>query len=211
MEAFTPEQERFNANTHFAGMAFGILALPVLLYVVYNAPATVFSDVLGAVTYGIVVIMVFAFSALYHFFSTPKLKDRMEIWDHVGIYCMIAGSYTPFILAYAEKSDQALMLGTVWGFALIGSVFKYFYPARFRILSMMIYVVMGVLIIIAPQSFKDALPPLQLWLIVGGALVYLVGLVFYVWAMFEHHHAVWHIFVFGGAVTHYIAVIFIFA
>jgi hemolysin III len=154
--------------------------------------------------------MVFTFSALYHYHSAPALKDRFEIWDHIGIYFMIAGTYTPFIIAYADQEDRILLLFGVWALAVIGSVFKYFFPARFRILSMLLYVVLGLLWFLAPASFKENVPTVQFYWILAGAIVYCSGLFFYVKASFKHHHAVWHLFVLVGACCHYVGVITMF-
>lgn len=210
MEEFTKEQERINANTHFIGTAIGLVAIPVLLVVVAVSPESLDIDLVGALVYGLGFIMVFTFSALYHYHSRPAAKDRFEIWDHIGIYFMIAGTYTPFIIAYADKDDRYWLLAGVWALALIGSVFKFFFPSRFRILSMLLYVILGLLWFLAPASFKENVPSVQFYWILAGAIVYCLGLIFYVKAFFKHHHAVWHLFVLGGACCHYVGVLTMF-
>lgn len=210
MEEFTRVQERVNANSHFAAAAVGLIAIPVLVWVVVRSPFTDLADLAGVLIYGLSFILVFTFSALYHFYDRPEMKHRFEIWDHVGIYLMIAGTYTPLIIAFAEREDQVWMLAGIWSLALAGSVFKLFFPARFRILSMLVYVVMGLLWFVAPASFIDAIPAIQFNWILAGALVYIAGLLFYLKALFKHHHAVWHLFVFGGAACHYVGILWIF-
>lgn len=207
MEAFSKEQERINANSHFLGLVVGLVAIPILLTVVLLSPHTGNLDLAGVFVYGLGFLMVFTFSALYHYFSRPALKYRFEIWDHIGIYCMIAGTYTPLIIAFAERQDMVWMLGGIWSLALAGGVFKYFFPDRFRIVSMLIYVVMGLLWFVAPASFIDAIPMAQFNWILAGAVVYCAGLLFYLWAFFKHHHAVWHLFVLGGALCHYVGIL----
>jgi hemolysin III len=210
MDAFTPEQEKWNARTHFAGVAVGLVAAPVLLWSAHNAPHATAADFAGAAVYSFAFILVFALSACYHYFKKPKLKYRFEIFDHVGIYFMIAGTYTPFLLAFAEAADQWWMLIGIWVVAFLGSLFKSIFPDRFRIFSMLIYVVMGWLMVVAPESFKDALPGAQFYWILAGAACYIGGLVFYIWPLFRYHHAVWHLFVLAGAMCHYVGVITMF-
>lgn len=207
MEEFSKEQERVNASSHFVAAAIGLIAIPLLVWVVMRSPDASNGDLLAVLVYGVGFVLVFTFSALYHFFSRPKMKHRFEIWDHIGIYFMIAGTYTPLIIAFAEREDQVWMLAGIWSLAAMGSVFKLFFPARFRILSMLVYVVMGLLWFVAPQSFLEAIPAMQFNWILAGALVYTAGLLFYLWAFFKHHHAVWHLFVFGGAACHYVGIL----
>ncbi len=210
METFTPVQEKLNAGTHFLGLLIGLIAIPILLFFVISSPVSTVVDLAGTMVYGLGFIMVFAFSALYHHHTEPKLKYRFEIWDHFGIYFMIAGSYTPFILAYAKGSEQIALLIAIWIFAIMGSIFKFFFPDRFRIVSMLIYIAMGLLIVASPQDFKDALPAELVWWLAAGAVFYITGLIFYLWAIFKHHHAVWHCFVLAGACCHYMAVLKIY-
>lgn len=207
---FSRGQERANAWVHFVGIAIGAVAVPLLIYLVIRAPSTSVWEVFGAALYGLGFMMVFTFSSLYHSFSNPRIKASLEIWDHIAIYFMIAGTYTPFAMAYAEWKDRALILTVIWSIALAGSVLKIFFTGRFRILSMLIYVVMGLLIVAAPESFKSSIPSAQLSWIIAGAVTYIAGLIFYLGAFFRHHHAVWHLFVLGGAICHYIGILKIF-
>jgi len=211
MEDFGRDQEVWNVRTHALGVVAGLVGIPVLLAMASLQPEGIVVDEFTALCiYGLGFLMVFTFSALYHFFETPKRKYALEIWDHFGIYFMIAGTYTPFVVCYAEPGDKALLLATVWGLAILGSIFKGFFPAKFRMLSMFLYVAMGLVMVFAPQSFKAAIPQIQMWWIIAGAVVYIVGLIFYVWALFRHHHAIWHLFVVGGALCHYYGILLIY-
>lgn len=115
---FTREQESINALVHFIGLGIGAVAVPLLIAVVFLAPYSTDWDLFGASVYGLGFIMVFTFSSLYHYFRQPKHKNRLEIWDHIAIYFMIAGTYTPFILAYASSEERFVMLGVVWSLAI---------------------------------------------------------------------------------------------
>jgi len=210
MEAFSKDQERLNANSHFLGLGLGLFAIPALITVVALSGRTSNADLAGVVVYGLGFLMVFTFSALYHYFSRPSIKYRFEIWDHIGIYAMIAGTYTPFIIAFADKADRYWLLLGIWSLAAIGGLFKYFFPDRFRIVSMLLYVAMGMLWVFAPHSFKEAIPSLQVFWIMAGVVVYVSGLLFYLKPIFKHHHAVWHLFVLGGALCHYVGILTMF-
>ncbi len=207
---FSREQEKINALVHFIGLGIGIVAVPSLVAVVFFSPFATQWDLFGTLIYGIGFLMVFTFSALYHHYSSPKLKDRLEIWDHIAIYFMIAGTYTPFILTYADPEIRIGMLAINWGLAITGSIFKIFFTGKFRIVSMLIYVAMGLMIVAAPDAFISAIPDAQAAWILAGALVYVVGLVFYLGSFFRHHHAVWHFFVLAGALCHYVGILKMF-
>jgi len=207
---FSREQEKFNAITHFMGVALGLVALPFLILTAYRTPKSTNEEIIGLFFYGLGFLMVFAFSGLYHYYSDGKVKNRLERWDHVGINFMIAGTYTPFVIAYADPTSAWWLLSVIWGLAAFGSVFNSIFPDRFRILSMLIYVGMGLIILLAPDSFKSAIPSEQVHWIIAGAAVYILGLIFYVWTFFYQHHAVWHLFVLGGAVCHYFGILGMF-
>ncbi len=206
MADYSPAHERANVLTHLFGFGFGLVALPLLVWtVVKNSPTSTF-DVLGSVAYGFGFLMVFGFSTLYHYQGQPERKYLMKIWDHISIYYMIAGTYTPYLIWYADPPDARLMLFVLWGLAAAGTVFKVFFTGKFRLVSTLIYLVMGWLIVAAPQSFKDNLPDNQIfWIALGGAF-YSLGVVFYLFRRIPFHHAIWHVFVLGGAVSHYIGI-----
>lgn len=210
MEAFDAEQEYWNTRTHALGAVIAVFAAPALFTAAYLANHTPIAEYVGLAVYSFGFIMVFSFSALYHYFESPRRKDAMEIWDHFGIYFMISGTYTPFVLRYADAKDALWLLTTIWGIAAVGTIFKAIFPARFRIASMLLYVALGLVIILAPSSFKAGIPDDILVWIVAGACCYIFGLIFYIWAPFRHHHAVWHLFVLAGAIAHYIGIITIY-
>ncbi len=203
MSDYAPQHERINVITHFIGFVFGIIALPILAFSLYKSDDFSSIDVIGSVVYGIGFLMVFGFSTAYHFVSRPELKAKMKVWDHISIYYLIAGSYTPLLLAYADRADAFLMLSIVWGLALVGTIFKLFFTGRFRVVSTLIYLAMGWLVLFSPQSFKDGLPDLQLkWIATGGAF-YSLGVIFYLVKKIPFHHAIWHVFVLCGAIAHF--------
>lgn len=210
MSAYSPAHERANVATHLLGFIFGIVALPLLIRVVLRAEHTAATDVIGAAVYGAGFLMVFGFSVLYHYVKDLRRKKVMKVWDHISIYYMIAGTYTPLLITYAAPDDARLMLWTVWGFAAVGTVFKIFFTGRFRVISTGIYLAMGWLVVFSPASFREALPDAQVWWLAAGGAFYSIGVVFYLVRRIPYHHAVWHVFVFAGAVCHYLCIYKVF-
>ncbi len=211
MSDYAPNHEKANILTHALGFVFGLAAMPVLVYIISENQETTLGDVGGSIAYGIGFLMVFGFSTLYHAQKKIKPRQLMKIWDHISIYYLIAGTYTPFLLAYSTPEDAALMLWIVWGLAFAGTLFKVFFTGKFRLVSTLIYLAMGWLIVLSPDSFKEALPSEQFaWIAIGGAS-YTIGVVFYLVKSIPFHHAIWHVFVLGGAICHYMGIYKIFA
>lgn len=211
MSAYAPAHEKANVITHLIGFIFGLLALPWLILIVFQSDSTTIGDVLGALAYGIGFLMVFGFSTLYHYAKEPSGKSLMKMWDHISIYFLIAGTYTPLLIAFADPADARLMLIAVWGLAGVGTLFKVFFTGRFRLVSTAIYLAMGWLVLLAPPSFKEGLPDEQFWWIAAGGLFYSIGVVFYLVRAIPFHHAIWHFFVLGGAFCHYVCIWKVFA
>ena len=206
MSDYSPPHERANIATHFLGFLAGIVLLPILIYHVIGSASANGNTVFGILIYGVSFLMVFGFSTLYHYQREPKRRHLMKIWDHISIYYLIAGTYTPFILAYANAADARMMLIVLWSLALAGTVFKFFFAGRFRLVSTLIYLGMGWMIFAAPSSFKDAMTSESIfWIALGGGF-YSLGVIFYLVKKIPFHHAIWHLFVLGGAVSHLIGV-----
>jgi hemolysin III len=206
MEEFTPEQERVNANTHFLALGLGLILIPILVVVAATNPEVSREEFVSILIYGAGFLLVFCFSALYHRFSNPKRKRLMEKLDHIGINFMIAGTYTPFVMAYAPPGQKWWLLSIIWSLASAGSIFNSIYPDRFRIVSMLFYIAMGLTVFYSPAEFQRAIPEFQMSWLTAGAVIYISGLAFYLRAFFKHHHAIWHVFVLGGALCHFVAI-----
>ena len=200
------KKELANSITHVFGMMFGLICVPVLI--AYAAMADNPPAIIGACVFGFSFMMVYTFSTLYHSFSHPKVKHVLKTMDHISIYFLIAGSYTPFILLYRFDSSGIWMLSILWGLTLLGIIFKVFFVEKFNKLSTLVYVAMGWLIVIFPGDLIGSMPDETFTMIVAGGISYSVGVIFYLWKRFTYHHAIWHLFVLGGSVCHYVAVLF---
>ncbi len=202
---FTLQQEIVHSTIHGFGILFGIISIPILTALAAknaNVPA-----ILGASIYGFTFLMLFTFSTTYHGFQQPQVKKVLEIFDHISIYFLIAGTYTPFILIYLRNSFGYLLLIILWSLTLLGIFFKIFFTGRFEIVSLIIYLAMGWILVIGGKRFFADMPADVITFIVIGGALYSIGVIFYLWSSFKWHHAVWHFLVLAAAVCHYVAVL----
>ena len=194
-----------NSITHGIGIIFGIAALPVLSAIAAHKDHTV--AVVGAAIYGFSFILLFTFSTLYHAFQNPKVKAVLHVFDHISIYFLIAGTYTPFLLNYMMNTTGIVMLSVLWGLTLIGISFKIFFTGRFNYVSTVIYLGMGWILLFSGRQFFAAIPGPVLTMIIIGGLLYSIGVIFYLWEKLYYHHVIWHLFVLAAAICHYVAVL----
>ncbi|UAC50147.1 hemolysin III family protein [Bacillus aquiflavi] len=202
---FLKKEEIANAITHGIGIIFSIVAL--VLLIVTAAQNGTAATVVAFSVYGGTMVLLYTFSTLLHSFPEGKVKDLFEIFDHSGIYLFIAGSYTPLALLIVQGARGWTLFGIVWGIALFGIIFKAFWVKKFLFLSTALYIAMGWLIVFAWEPLITNLVFNGVILLVVGGLLYTIGSIFYVWRGFRFHHAVWHLFVLAGSVTHFLAII----
>jgi hemolysin III len=199
------KEELANSLTHGFGVLFGIVAVPILI-----ALATAEGNVpglIGAAIFGFSFLMVYGFSTLYHSVGYPPLKRALRILDHISIYFLIAGSYTPFILTYMLDATGITLLSVLWGMTLLGIAFKVLFTGRFDKVSLFIYLAMGWMLVVVGKRFFGTVPLEVGIMLVAGGLSYSLGVIFYRWKRLPFHHAIWHLFVLGGSVCHYVAVL----
>jgi len=204
MNAYTRRQEIVNGLTAGIGMLFGISGLPVLAGLATSHGNT--PGIIGAGIYGFCFLLLFTSSTVYHFAQEPGVKQVFKVLDHISIYFLIAGTYTPFLLIYMNNEFGITILSVLWGLTVLGIFFKIRFTGKFEIISTIIYLLMGWIMISGGRRFFDNLPvEVLIFIFIGGGL-YSVGVFFYLWDKYSYTHAVWHLFVLGGAVSHYIAV-----
>lgn len=202
---FTLKQEIVHSTIHGFGILFGIISIPILTALAAknaNVPAIV-----GASIYGFTFLMLFTFSTTYHGFQQPQVKRVLEVFDHISIYFLIAGTYTPFLLIYLSNPFGNMLLIILWSLTLLGILFKILFTGRFEIISVLIYLAMGWILLVGGKRFFTALPSDVLTFIFIGGALYSIGIIFYLWEGFKWHHAVWHLLVLAAAVCHYVAVL----
>ncbi len=199
----TLAEEWANSITHGVGVVLSIIGLPVLILMAVARGEI--SLLVGCSIFGSALVFMYAASTLYHSFQKPTLKRILRIVDHIAIYLLIAGTYTPFALLYFDGGLGWTLLCLEWGIALVGVVFKLFFTGRFGIISTIVYIAMGWLAVVVAKPLLAAAPlGCVAWMAAGG-LLYTGGIVFYAWERLPYNHAIWHIFVLGGSLCHYLA------
>lgn len=197
-------EERLNALTHAIGAVLGIVAL--VLMIIYNSNKTDYS-LFSVIVYGLSIIVLFSASTLYHSVKDEGKKHYFRIIDHVSIYFLIAGTYTPVLLITLNESLGWTLFYVVWGIAAFGVILKLFFTGKFEVFSTLLYLVMGWLIIFDFSNLSNIFGDGILFLFAGG-LAYTVGIVFYAIHRIPYNHVIWHLFVLAGAIFHFFMIFF---
>ncbi|MGM5470363.1 PAQR family membrane homeostasis protein TrhA [Flavobacteriaceae bacterium LMO-SS05] len=193
-------EERLNAWTHGIGTGLGVLGLVLLLMYCDSGVLDIFS----VTVYGISMIILFLASTLYHSVQDEKRRHYFRIVDHISIYLLIAGSYTPVTLILLPDSRGWLLFGLVWGIAAFGVILKLFFTGRFEIFSTLLYLIMGWLIVFDFTALVESMSANGVFLLFAGGLFYTVGIVFYAIHKIPYNHVIWHFMVLGGAICHFL-------
>ncbi|MGB5357595.1 MAG: hemolysin III family protein [Eudoraea sp.] len=194
-------EEKLNALSHSLGIALGIIGFLLLLKA--NASNTKYAT-FSIVVYSLSIILLFSASTLYHSVNKQSLKLKLRILDHISIFFLIAGTYTPVALISLSQGNGWFIFYAVWGIALIGAILKVFFTGKFEVLSLLMYLFMGWLIIFDLGNLIDNTTfPGQMLLALGGAF-YTLGIIFYTIRRIPYNHLIWHFFVLGGAISHWL-------
>ena len=196
-------EEKLNVWSHGIGVGLGIAALVLMILSVdQNHPFGLFS----VIVYGLSIVLLFLASTCYHAIKNSNKKHYYRIADHIGIYLLIAGTYTPVLLLVIPNGLGWTLFWVVWGIAAFGFILKLFFTGRFDNLSTFLYLAMGWLALIPYSELAAALDSAAMaWLIAGG-VAYTVGVVFYAVERIPYNHFIWHLFVLGGAACHFVMV-----
>ena len=203
----TTLEEVFNATTHGIGIILSIAAL--VLLVVFSAIQGHTISVVSTAVYGATLIILYLASTLYHAIPHERIKAWLKVFDHISIYLLIAGTYTPFTLVTMRGAWGWSLFGVIWGLAVAGIVFKIFFTGKYEVVSVALYLLMGWMVLVAFKPLIHALPLGGLvWLALGG-FCYTLGVVFY---MTDHKyhlgHFAWHLLVLTGSICHFFAILF---
>lgn len=188
---FSIKEEIANAITHGIGFLLSIPALIIL--VIFASQSGDPWRIISFTVFGISMILLYLSSTLLHSIQVKKIKDFFEIMDHSAIYVLIAGTYTPFVLVALRGGLGWSLFGIVWGLAIAGVVFKFFFVKKFIVLSTIIYVIMGWLIVIGIKPLISFLGTQGFTMLVTGGVLYTVGSIFYVLQKKPYFHAIWHV------------------
>jgi hemolysin III len=195
--------ELVNAISHGVGLLCAIAAAPLLIVGAVSRGSA--ADIVGGSVFGGSLVLLYLASTAFHLTREPRLRERLQRLDHAAIYVLIAGTYTPFTLGVLGGPWGWTLFGLVWGTALIGVSTKLISGARYPRMSVVAYLIMGWLVLIAIRPLWSAMDVEGIvWLGLGG-LAYSVGVAFYAAPNIRHSHLVWHLFVLGGSTCHFFA------
>ena len=194
------KEERLNAISHGLGILLGIIGAFILW--MEHDPSDRY-ETWSVLIYSSCVVLLFTASTLYHSVNDPHKKRKLRILDHISIYFLIAGTYTPVALLTLNASKGMMLFYIVWGVTLAGTLFKIFYTGKLEYLSLVLYLVMGWLIVVDFSFLWEQLSSFgALMLFLGGAF-YTLGILFYAIRKIPYNHFIWHLFVLGGAISHW--------
>ena len=198
--------ERFNSITHLVGAALALAGLVVL--VVFASLKGDPWKIVSFSIYGASLFLLYTLSTLYHSLR-GRAKEIFQKLDHVAIYLLIAGTYTPFTLVTLRGAWGWSLFGVIWGLAIVGIIVDTLHKKGSRTIQMVIYLLMGWLIVVAMYPLVQALPTGGLVLLVLGGVLYTSGIIFYALdERMKHAHGIWHLFVLAGSISHFLAVLY---
>ncbi|MCP1439771.1 hemolysin III [Erwinia persicina] len=206
-EGYSVAEEIANSISHGIGFIFGIVGLVLLLSQALDSQANAVA-ITSYSLYGGSMILLFLASTLYHAIPHPRAKSWLKKLDHCAIYLLIAGTYTPFLLVGLKSPLAHGLMVVIWSLALVGVLFKLFFVHRFEALSVITYLLMGWLSLVVIYQLAMKLSAGGVWLLAAGGIIYSLGVIFYVSKRIPYNHAIWHGFVLGGSICHFLAIYF---
>ncbi|MBR5236692.1 MAG: hemolysin III family protein [Clostridia bacterium] len=200
------KEELFNSISHGVGAVLGVVGTAIAIVC-----AALYSDVYSVVSasiYGVMLIILYTMSTLYHAFTNKTVKKVFRIFDHCSIFLLIAGTYTPFTLVTLRGPFGWTIFGIIWALTILGVVLNAISLEKFKVFSMVCYIVMGWLIVIAFGPMMRALGfiPAMLYLLLGG-VAYTLGVIFFAMKNVPFMHGIWHLFVLAGSILHYFCIL----
>ena len=199
----TEKEEFWNTLTHAFGLVLALFGVWVLWSSIDLHNDKLF---LGLSLYCASLVLLYTASTLYHYTKRIRLKHKLRILDHISIYFLIAGTYSPIVLTVLEDSNGTLLFYLVWSIAALGVILKLFFTGRFEKISLLLYLVMGWLIALDSFALFEKFSSLELAMLIAGGLFYSVGIYFYVKQSMLYNHVIWHIFVLLGSFFHYLMI-----
>ena len=197
-------EEIAHSVTHGLGAVLSVVGL--MLLIIRAANTGDLWHIVSFTIFGATLVVLYVSSTLYHALIPPRARQVFKVLDHIAIYLLIAGSYTPFLLVTLRGPWGWSLFGVVWGLSIAGIVFKVFSAGRFKLLSTIFYLGLGWLCVVAAKPLVSQVPAEGLVWLVAGGLAYSVGTIFYLWRGMKFHHAVWHVFVLVGSTCHFWAI-----
>ncbi|MBT8190700.1 MAG: hemolysin III family protein [Bacteroidia bacterium] len=204
LKYYSREEEALNVITHGIGLGLSLAAIVFLVFHAIECGTT--THIISFSIFGLSMILLYAASTSYHYVQKPDIRRKLNILDHAAIYILIAGTYTPFTLITLKGWIGWTIFGVVWSIAILGVCFKLFYTGRFDKISTLGYVAIGWIAIFAIKPLIDNLPLFGLYWVVAGGILYTIGALLYILPRLKYNHAIFHVFVLLGSISHFIAV-----
>jgi len=201
----TLAEEIASSITHGLG-ALGSLGALIFFIAISSSIKNLWNRT-SLIIFGASMLLLYTASMLYHMIQKEKLKKTLRVLDHASIYLLIAGTYSPFSLIFLPDSWGRPLLLTIWIMAALGVTFKLLFTGKLRRLSIVFYLVMGWLALIAIKPILRNFPPELIWWLFAGGAFYTLGIIFYSWTKIPFHHSIWHLFVLGGSASHLIGIL----
>ncbi|HEX8966180.1 MAG TPA: hemolysin III family protein [Patescibacteria group bacterium] len=196
-------EEIFNSITHGIGSLLSILGLVLLIILVKDRSLV---KIISFIIFGVSLCLMYLMSTLFHSLVFTKAKKVFQIFDTSSIFLLIAGTYTPLILLLLHGAFAWGLLVFIWGLAITGIVLNSIFSARFKILFTIVYLLMGWIGIITLQPIFTLWSSRQVMLLITGGILYTFGVFFYAWKRLPFNHTIWHIFVLGGSISHFLII-----
>ncbi len=206
MKVESKTEEFYNTLTHGLAAAFGLVGGSYLIYKALNFSEAYYLSSICVYVFSFVFL--FSASTTYHWITNSNLKHKFRILDHISIYLLIAGTYTPICIILISDSLGYTLLYSVWGIAVFGAILKLFFTGKFELFSTLLYLAMGMLIVIDFKNVAIALGAKGVFFLYGGGLFYCTGIIFYLKENIKFNHVIWHIFVVLGAICHFLMILF---
>ena len=198
------QEEVANTATHALGVILILVFFPLLLKVAMDKGSNGMLWSLGVFGFGM--LMAYLASTLYHLVEDSNVKSKMRIWDHIGIFLLIGGTYTPVVCRYTDSRTAVIFLTVMWSLIAIGSVLKVFHTGKYDRLSTFIYLFLGWMVVFIIKPVRENMPfEIFMWILAGG-MAYTLGVIFYKWRSLKYQHSIWHLFVLAGTALQFVAV-----
>lgn len=196
-------EEIFNSITHGVGAILSIVALVLLLIKAESLKETIVVTIFSLSS-----LMLYLMSTLFHSFPKGTTKNVFQRFDHLAIYLMIAGTYTPFSLLLLKPSTAYPLLAFQWVLAIVGIILKAIWVKKFKHVHIIIFLLMGWSSIVLIKPIIEAFSGMGVMFLLLGGISYSIGVIFYVFSLFKFHHAIWHLFVMLGTFFHFLSLYF---
>ncbi|HEY8366302.1 MAG TPA: hemolysin III family protein [Bacteroidia bacterium] len=200
----TPNEELANTLTHAIGIVFILVTLPFLWEKAQTNTQEFTMYAIGIYVLGM--LAVYCSSTLYHYLKNPILKERAHIADHISIFLLIGGTYTPIVYLFTPWETSSLFLSIMWGIIALGVVMKVFFTGKYTWVSTILYLALGWMVVFLYSPLNESMNWFVFQPILIGGLAYTIGVLFYIRKKMLYSHAIWHLFVLAGTIYHWVAI-----